>query len=128
MAQIVLKFCRSVGLLASVRLVVWYGKVRVPVAWGCCCCWPNSPAGHHRGGIADGMKHRQLSGMQQASPGIEVLETSQMQHSHMQAAASKGWQAASGVGTIQHSQEALQAAMSRHSHACTDSNSSSAHT
>ena len=44
-----------------------------------------------------------------------------------QAAASKGWQAASGIGSIQHSQEALQAAMSRDSHACIDSDSSSAH-
>ena len=49
--------------------------------------------------------------MRQARPGMEVLGDSQMQHSHMQAVASKGWQAASDDGSVQHSQEALQAAL-----------------
>ena len=49
MAQIVVTFCHSVGLLGSVRLVVWYGKGRVPVACSCCWWWPDSPAAHYRG-------------------------------------------------------------------------------
>ena len=71
MAQIDVTFCCSVGLLKSVRMVVWYGTGRVPVACG--CCWPDSPAGHCSGGTADGTNYRQLSRLRQERAGRRHL-------------------------------------------------------